>query len=215
MSLLIIVLFAQDVQLWKICDFGLTSKGTSTRGNSTQYARGKQGYRAPELLLESMQSFNKKVDIWSLGCIMYELSVGTKPFNNDWATLQFAQEKMSKEVVIPGASTGVYKDLEALICKMLDANVQDRPSVGSILAALGRLATTLKANGIPVRRVPPFPRKELFAPQSVESELLGFSSLKVEDKYSSASGIFRGLSSDLARPCNRLRFWHNVFGSGL
>jgi serine/threonine protein kinase len=115
------------------------SAGTTTQAKTTRSARGKEGYRAPELLLDSQQSYNKKVDIWSLGCILYELSVGTKPFRTDWATLQFAQEKSEMTVTIVGGSGAVFKNLEALICRMLKYDFRDRPSITMIREALGGL----------------------------------------------------------------------------
>jgi serine/threonine protein kinase len=105
------------------------SAGTTTQAKTTRTGRGKEGYRAPELLLDSQQSYNKKVDIWSLGCILYELSVGTKPFSTDWAALQFAQEKSEMTVTIVGGSGAVCKNLQALICSMLNYNFRDRPSI--------------------------------------------------------------------------------------
>jgi serine/threonine protein kinase len=115
------------------------SAGTTTQAKTTMAGRGKEGYRAPELLLDSQQSYNKKVDIWSLGCILYELSVGTKPFRTDGATLQFALEKSEMIVTIVGGSGAVCRNLEALICRMLRYDFRDRPSITMICEALGGL----------------------------------------------------------------------------
>jgi serine/threonine protein kinase len=69
--------------VWKVADFGLTSQGTSQSLHYTEFARGTSGYRAPELLLQDTAVYNNKVDIWALGCILFELVVGTKPFTTD------------------------------------------------------------------------------------------------------------------------------------
>jgi len=74
---------------WKITDFGLASEGTSKKLVTSNYGRGKPSYRAPELILNSKSGFNNKVDIWSLGCILFEMVTGTKAFNGDHAVLQY------------------------------------------------------------------------------------------------------------------------------
>ena len=38
-------------------------------------------YMAPELVLQ--QPYNHAADLWSLGCILYEISVGVPPFYTD------------------------------------------------------------------------------------------------------------------------------------
>ena len=48
---------------------------------STYWARGTPGYRAPELLNESR--YTNKVDVWAMGCILYELVTGRKAFDTD------------------------------------------------------------------------------------------------------------------------------------
>ena len=66
--------------MWKLADFGLLSKGTSVGTQKTEYARGTVCYRAPEILAEHERIYNNKVDIWALGCILYELAVHTSRF---------------------------------------------------------------------------------------------------------------------------------------
>src|SRR5436190_16344683 len=58
--------------------------------HTTNFARGTGGYRAPELLKE-FSKYNNKVDIWAMGCILYELVVGKKAFVDDWSVLLFSQ----------------------------------------------------------------------------------------------------------------------------
>jgi serine/threonine protein kinase len=141
------------------------SKGTTTQAKTTMSGRGKQGYRAPELLLDSQQSYNKKVDIWSLGCILYELSVGTKPFSTDWATLQFAQERSVITVNIVGGSGTVCEHLQTLICDMLQHDFRDRPSITMIREALRglRLETsrTTPDSPLPISGIHTSPSQDL------------------------------------------------------
>ena len=56
----------------------------------TDFSHGTPGYRAPELLKESKGSFNNKLDIWAMGCILYELATGKKQFLDDWSVREFA-----------------------------------------------------------------------------------------------------------------------------
>jgi serine/threonine protein kinase len=85
------VLYSRIDKMWKVADFGLTSEGTSNSLHNTEYCRGTPGYRAPELLQDGEILYNNKVDIWALGCILYELVVGAKPFVSDLSVLQHYQ----------------------------------------------------------------------------------------------------------------------------
>jgi serine/threonine protein kinase len=82
------VLFSKKDRAWKLVDFGLTCEVTSKTLQSTEFANGTPGYRAPELLNEEKYTYNDKVDIWAMGCILYELVVGKKLFPSDLTVLE-------------------------------------------------------------------------------------------------------------------------------
>ena len=90
---IIIVLYSCQENSWKITDFGLTSEGTSNHACTTRYARGTSSYRAPELL--SRRKFSNKVDIWAVGCILYEVVFLRKAFLGDGDVLMYAAQSAS------------------------------------------------------------------------------------------------------------------------
>lgn len=58
----------------KIADFGLAKELGSKGSKHTDYV-ATRWYRAPELLLQ-FTNYDKKVDIFALGCIAFELFKG-------------------------------------------------------------------------------------------------------------------------------------------
>ncbi|XP_031752087.1 serine/threonine-protein kinase N1-like [Xenopus tropicalis] len=64
----------------KVTDFGLCKTGIDCTSEMTgRY--GNSFYCAPEILKE--ESYNRTVDWWSLGVIIYEMAVGEMPFDGD------------------------------------------------------------------------------------------------------------------------------------
>ncbi|KAK9747216.1 Protein kinase domain [Popillia japonica] len=61
----------------KLCDFGF-ARNMSTGTHVLTSIKGTPLYMAPELIEE--QPYDHNVDLWSLGCIIYELLVGKPPF---------------------------------------------------------------------------------------------------------------------------------------
>src|SRR5271155_4587417 len=114
---------------WKIADFGLTSKGTSKKLITSSAARGKECYRAPELLRDSESGYNNKSDMWSFGCIAYELFTGRKAFSNDFEVWQYGVAKRSPKMY--------FKGLDALtkhyIHSLLEVDPAKRPSAKALL----------------------------------------------------------------------------------
>jgi serine/threonine protein kinase len=129
---LYLVLYSRRDCVWKLADFDLASEATSRMLHSSVEAKGTSGYRAPELLGSHM--YNNKADIWSLGCILYELTVGQKAFEDDFATHYY---KTSGEVLTVAPDEDIddtYKESitrNILIMPQIDYSL--RPSAADLL----------------------------------------------------------------------------------
>jgi len=139
-------LYSLESKTWKIADFGLTTEATSHRLVTSRYGRGKPGYRAPELVSER-SGYNKKTDMWALGCIIGELIMGQKPFPGDYAVIEYSMHHNS-----PPFS----KDHEEIILlevffvdSLLSRDPCSRPSATQ-LASLGQIPMFLLQSGISV-----------------------------------------------------------------
>ena len=107
----------------------MTSSGTTEDNNTTQAGRGKEGYRAPELVRDRNKTFNKKTDIWSLGCILYDLCVGKKAFPTDVAAYDYSLQKEKLAFEFPGSFAGAPEFVFATwIREMIDWDSARRPT---------------------------------------------------------------------------------------
>jgi len=88
-----LVLFSFVTNSWKLTDFGLTAPATSRRRHTTRGRRGTACYRAPELLAKTA-TYTRKVDIWGLGCILFELVMWRPTFNQDWEVEDYYENRV-------------------------------------------------------------------------------------------------------------------------
>lgn len=121
-----VVLFSRKDGTWKITDFGFTTEGTSNEPRPTT-GSGTPGYRAPELLKEDCDATNK-VDIWGLGCILFEVANEKKAFGSDIAVHEYT-------VSLPGQRISLLRPVETyeshlsnILNAMLDVDRSRRPS---------------------------------------------------------------------------------------
>ena len=73
------ILLAFDGHI-KLTDFGL-SKNVSESNYKTRTICGTPEYQAPEIILDC--EYDRAVDFWSIGCLLYELISGRPPFQDD------------------------------------------------------------------------------------------------------------------------------------
>ena len=130
----------------KIGDFGFTRKFQ----NIYDYVRTKMIsmlYMAPEIFNE--EKYDNKVDIWALGCIIYEL-----------CTLNYCFENKSMNDLLRKITNNnhgkidinIYgEDLQNLIDSLLNKNYKERPSVDDIIKTITQnLSESFKENIIEI-----------------------------------------------------------------
>jgi serine/threonine protein kinase len=98
------ILYSQSENKWKIADFGCATVATST--NSRCSSRGTTSYRAPETILESGGD-SYKIDIWSLGCILFELATYCKAFSGDLSVYKYASGQSELVVMVPWSNNSL------------------------------------------------------------------------------------------------------------
>ena len=123
-------------QKWKLCDFGLTSEVPDDPNEPrwTSRVRGTDVYAAPELAYH--KRFYKSLDIWSLGCILYEVAFEHPPFSHGPAYSPvwdaFRDGTSPDPLGFKSLPDGLY--FEPYIMQMLQVNELNRPTVTQLLA---------------------------------------------------------------------------------
>lgn len=119
-------LFLNDELHVKIGDFGLATR-IEYAGERKKTLCGTPNYIAPEILNKKGHSY--EVDIWSIGCVMYTLLVGTPPFETK--NLKDTYSKIRKcDYRLP---SNLRKNAAEMIIAMLQSNPDNRPKIGKLL----------------------------------------------------------------------------------
>ncbi|XP_036913485.1 serine/threonine-protein kinase Nek5 isoform X2 [Sturnira hondurensis] len=121
------IFLSKNGMVAKLGDFGIAR----VLNNSMELAQtcvGTPYYLSPEICQN--KPYNNKTDIWSLGCVLYELCTLKHPFqahNLHQLVLRICQAHVAP------ISPGFSPDLQALISQLFEVSPRDRPSINSIL----------------------------------------------------------------------------------
>jgi serine/threonine protein kinase len=140
--LLILVLYSSRDEQWKIADFGLAAETDSKRAITTVYSRGTEGYRAPELLLDEPK-FSEKVDVWAIGCILYELTMCKKAFPSDLQVRQFSTAQSTFHISNPNFPSNLVTHISDCICEIFERDPPNRPPISVLCLLFGSYCTLL------------------------------------------------------------------------
>jgi NIMA (never in mitosis gene a)-related kinase len=110
----------------RLGDFGV-SKVLNGTHNLASTAVGTPYYLSPEIC--ENKKYDHKSDVWSLGCVLYELVSGAHPF--DAASLKLLVAKITKGIYAP--VPGVSPEVSLAIKAMLQRDARKRPSVNELL----------------------------------------------------------------------------------
>lgn len=112
----------------KLCDFGFTREYEG-KASYLQTFCGTVCYSAPEML-KGEKYAGEKVDVWSLGIILYALLAGELPFDED-------DDQVTKAKILteePKFNERFPDDAKSLIGKLLSKRPLLRPTLSDILA---------------------------------------------------------------------------------
>ncbi|XP_066467594.1 serine/threonine-protein kinase Nek5 isoform X2 [Tiliqua scincoides] len=121
------IFLSDNEMVAKLGDFGIARM----LSNTMEFARtcvGTPYYLSPEIC--ENRPYNNKTDIWSLGCVLYELCMLRHPFEGN--SLHQLVLKICRGHFRP-ASTKYSYDLRTLISQLFKTSPRDRPSINSIL----------------------------------------------------------------------------------
>jgi serine/threonine-protein kinase len=132
----------------QLTDFGVAkARGRLHAPTATGEIKGKLSYMAPEQVTQ--REVDRRADVFALGCVLYEATVGERPFHGDDAVATLYQ-LLEQPLVLPSARMPGYPaDLEDIVRKALArdpaARYQSAEELGSALslwiAKQGRLVT--------------------------------------------------------------------------
>jgi len=90
-------------------------------------------YLAP-CLIRGRNGYTERVDIWSVGCICYQLAYGATPFEDSNSFAELYLRIAEGNWTFPAA--GLEKTSESfkeLVCRLLETDANARPSAGEAL----------------------------------------------------------------------------------
>lgn len=118
--------------LLKVSDFGLSK--FVQKDSVLRTLCGTPLYVAPEVLLTGGRgSYTRKVDIWSLGVVLYTMLSGTLPFSDEYGSPATEQIKRGKFSFRHRSWKSVSPQAKKLIYEILTIDPNTRPSIDDIL----------------------------------------------------------------------------------
>lgn len=126
-------LLSADQKVLKLADFGFARELSTAALAQTRC--GTPLYMAPEIL--EARDYDGKADVWSTGCIFYEMLVGVSPFKgtNEHDLLNNIK---TKELSVP-SDIKVSKPTVDILVKLLQRQPGRRASLSQLVALIGHL----------------------------------------------------------------------------
>ncbi|XP_019524439.1 PREDICTED: serine/threonine-protein kinase Nek5 [Hipposideros armiger] len=121
------IFLSKNGMVAKLGDFGI-AKVLNNSMELAQTCIGTPYYLSPEICQN--KPYNNKTDIWSLGCVLYELCTLKHPFEGN--NLHQLVLKICQAHFVP-VSPRFSRDLRSLISQLFQVSPRDRPSINSIL----------------------------------------------------------------------------------
>ena len=134
-----------------ILDFGLARLTEASKLTRQDQTVGTAAYMSPEQIQGG--ELDHRTDIWALGCVLYEMVAGVRPFKGQYDQALAYEICNQEPEPLTGLRTGVPLELELLVGKCLAKEPGDRyQHVNEIAVDLRTLAEKLKSGRSTVLR---------------------------------------------------------------
>jgi predicted ATPase len=147
------VLLAEGIAL--VADFGIAravSASVEHRQPTTGVILGTPLYMSPEQASASAE-VDARSDIYSLGCVLYEMLAGEPPFTGSSAMVVLARHALEDMPSLKTRRPGLADGLESVVRKSLAKSPADRyRTIGAFVEALGAGSEAPVPNNLPKER---------------------------------------------------------------
>lgn len=122
-----------EVGAAKVIDFGIARASGPAGVTRTGAILGTPGYLAPEQLLGNSE-VSARVDVFALGCTLFEALTGRSPFAGDNAMAALANVLINTAPLASSLRPDVPPALDELVAEMLSRDPDRRPADGHAVA---------------------------------------------------------------------------------
>jgi serine/threonine protein kinase len=147
-----VVLYSRNDWVWKVADFGISTELQLRSSLLSDNRRGTDAYLPPEFFEEPESGgfkYTKQLDIWQMGCIIYELAVGTQAFRSSWETRNFKEGRFKLQIPLendPFFGEQCKTDISGCILSMLQVEESVRPTAAEMVAKFETFRQGLQAS---------------------------------------------------------------------
>ena len=110
----------------KLGDFGIARDLTNADLTADGLTVGTHAYMAPEQITGDT-AISGKADLYSLGCCMYEMLTGNKPFTGEHFAQLFEQHLRADPPHVRSVLPSCPQELDDIICRLMAKSPLDRP----------------------------------------------------------------------------------------
>ncbi len=130
----------------KVTDFGVAKALGKSHMTMTGQVKGKLAYMSPEQLTGT--GVDRRTDVFALGCVLYEVTVGMKPFQGEHDPQVMASIMLGRYDLPSAVIPGFPPQLEEVIMRSLASEPEQRFATAEHLHAA--LEAYLRSSGPPV-----------------------------------------------------------------
>ncbi|MGW4892631.1 protein kinase domain-containing protein [Kitasatospora sp. NPDC004240] len=131
----------------KVVDFGIARAGSSENLTRTAMVVGTAAYLSPEQATAA--PLDARSDLYSVGCVLYEMLTGAQPFVAD-SPVEIAAKHVNEHPVPPSVvRPGLSAAVDSVVLRLLAKNPGHRPATAA--HAQAQLVATVPASAVPDR----------------------------------------------------------------